>query len=221
MILVPCFPCDVPRQSGGSTQIPFLTGYETFKKNCQKRIDAMERVRRTMTQCSSEYDGLNASVRISRAAHEDGGQRALRSMLWTRIEGDRTRVVLSLSLRLLARGTNTYQSNPRSLEPDFGHSDFSRSKIKNGYAQFLVHLGNSSNEDSIRSVWSCATRFWRRNKETGMLVLHSSLLWTRMQVISTRSTVTWIAIMTELTSLIFKQLRNYKIFVPKEIGMLL
>ena len=60
---------------------PFLTGYETFKKNCQKRIDAMGRVRRTMTQCSSEYDGLNDSVRISRAAHEDGGQRALRGML--------------------------------------------------------------------------------------------------------------------------------------------
>ena len=81
MILVPYFPCDVRRQSGGSTQIPSLTGNEPFKKNCQKRIDAMERVRRTMTQCSSEYDGLNDSVRISRAAHEDGGQRAPRGML--------------------------------------------------------------------------------------------------------------------------------------------
>ena len=28
MILDPYIPCDVPRQSGGSTQIPSLTGYE-------------------------------------------------------------------------------------------------------------------------------------------------------------------------------------------------
>ena len=28
MILDPYLPCDVPRQSGGSTQIPSLTGYE-------------------------------------------------------------------------------------------------------------------------------------------------------------------------------------------------
>ena len=28
MILEPFIPCDVPRQSGGSTQIPSLTGYE-------------------------------------------------------------------------------------------------------------------------------------------------------------------------------------------------
>ena len=28
MVLDPYLPCDVPRQSGGSTHIPFLTGYE-------------------------------------------------------------------------------------------------------------------------------------------------------------------------------------------------
>ena len=28
VILDPCIPCDVPRQSGGSTQIPSLTGHE-------------------------------------------------------------------------------------------------------------------------------------------------------------------------------------------------
>ena len=39
MILSPYVPCDVPRQSGGSTQIPSLTGFEP-KSVEFKNIDA-------------------------------------------------------------------------------------------------------------------------------------------------------------------------------------
>ena len=43
MILKPCIPCDGPRQSGGSTQIPSLTGYEPksvdFKDTETETID--------------------------------------------------------------------------------------------------------------------------------------------------------------------------------------
>ena len=40
-------------------------------KNCQRLIDDVERVHRHVPRCGSECSGLNVSVRISRAAHED------------------------------------------------------------------------------------------------------------------------------------------------------
>ena len=69
------------------------------------------------------------------------------------------------SLRLLARRTSTYQSDPKSHEPEFGYSDFSHSKYEKGNAQCPVHLGNAPDEDSIKAGGVIPEGFYEETKK--------------------------------------------------------
>ena len=93
------------------------------------------------------------------------------------------------SLRLLARRTSTYLSDPKSHEPEFGYSDLSHSKIEKGNAQFPVHLGNSPDEDSIRRV-ELYQKVLTKKQRSVHVTSHSSRPWTRIQTRSTRRTIT-------------------------------
>ena len=107
-------------------------------KKCQRRIDDVERVHRHVPRCGSECSGLNVSVRISRAAHEDLTKSA------TRYAENPHRGCVDKGCSLIFH-YDCWREEPAHIRAIQSHTSQNLDIVT------FVHLGNSPDEDSIKA----------------------------------------------------------------------